>query len=232
MPDKNCLYKVGEIMKKVLLVLGLVFGLLCNVFANNDEFFGAAKSGDVGIVKEYIEWGINVNIKDEGVINGGRTALIHAVIGGHTDVVEALVDASADTSIMDNAGNTALIVAAEKGYSEIVGLLIKGKADVNQPVQRTVMLKKSIHTPLSKAFEKNHFEVLELLLAAGADINTRDEKDSTILMKASKSGDVEMVTFILKYNPNLTLKDSSGKTAEDVAKNIKILQLLKKASEA
>ncbi len=217
-------------MKNFLLVLGLVFVLGASVYANTDEFMAAAKSGDADIVKEYLGYGMNVNLKDEGTRGGGRTALIHAAMAGHANVIEVLIDGGADVSLMDNSGNTALLVASEKGYSEVVELLIKGGADVNQQVHKTVVFVKQIRTPMVKAFENKHFKVLELLLAAGADINVRDEKGRTILMKASESGDAEMVEFIMKYKPDLTLRDNSRKTAEDVAKNIEILRLLKSSN--
>ncbi len=215
-------------MKKIIFTLIIILAFCATVFAN-DAFIAAAKKGDADLVKEYIELGVNVDFKDEGVIGigGGRTALIHASGAGHTAVVEVLVSANADANVMDSFGNTALLLACEKGYIEIVELLINGGANINQKVHTTVIFVKSTHTPLSKAFDNNHMDILEFLLASGADINTRDEKDRTVLMKASKSGNAHMVKFLVDNGADIEAKDNSGKTAADVAPNIEILRLLK-----
>lgn len=60
---------------------------------------------------------MNIRNKD------GFTALVGAAFRDHTDVVEALLDASADPNLKGTLGLTALKVASNKGHAEIVQLL-------------------------------------------------------------------------------------------------------------
>jgi ankyrin repeat protein len=53
----------------------------------------------------------------------GRTALMCAVIGQHTETVKLLIEAGADLEIGDKKGNTPLMMAKFNGYEEIVELL-------------------------------------------------------------------------------------------------------------
>jgi cytohesin len=60
---------------------------------------------------------------------GGRSALMRAAAGGHTDCVRALLEVGADTLAADNAGDTALTLASHEGHSDCVRLLVEAGAD-------------------------------------------------------------------------------------------------------
>jgi ankyrin repeat protein len=71
-----------------------------------------------------LENGANINVRDEN----GTTALMNAVIGGHSEVVRVLLQHGADPNIgvgKDNDGNaiTALSYARYKKDPEIIRLL-------------------------------------------------------------------------------------------------------------
>ena len=86
----------------------------------------AIMSDNLEIVKQHIEAGTDINMKDQ---MSGATPLISAATFGKTAIAKALIDANADLSITNNDGATALHVAAFFCQVEIVQLLIDAKAD-------------------------------------------------------------------------------------------------------
>ena len=76
---------------------------------NQDEetFLDAAIFGDEDVIEKIIAKNINVNIQDDV----GNTALILACMEGHVKVVELLIKANADKSIVNKHGNDALYYA-------------------------------------------------------------------------------------------------------------------------
>jgi len=88
----------------------------------------AVMSDNLEIIKQHIEEGTDINIKDQ---MSGSTPLISAVVFGKTDIAKALIDANADLTIKNNDGATALHTAAFFCRVEIVQMLIDAKADKN-----------------------------------------------------------------------------------------------------
>jgi uncharacterized protein len=66
------------------------------------------------------------NINDHG-----RTPLMMAAFGNHTEVVKLLIEAGADMEAKNRDGDTALIWALYSGKAEASQLLIDAGADVN-----------------------------------------------------------------------------------------------------
>jgi hypothetical protein len=71
----------------------------------------AVTSGDAGAVTAALASGADVNERN----NGGQTALILAVIFGHTDLVRQLVKAGANPRLRDNLGLDAIEWAQRRG---------------------------------------------------------------------------------------------------------------------
>lgn len=88
---------------------------------NQDEetFLDAAIFGDEDVIKAIIAKNINVNIQDDV----GNTALILACMEGHIQVVELLIKANADKSIVNKHGNDALYYAKRNNYNDIIKVL-------------------------------------------------------------------------------------------------------------
>ncbi len=53
----------------------------------------------------------------------GRTALVHAALGGHLEVVQVLIDSGADLNARTNSGRTALYFAEKYGYADVVNVI-------------------------------------------------------------------------------------------------------------
>ena len=61
--------------------------------------------------------------------------------------------------------------------------------------------------------------MVKILLEHNADINLSDHRKETPLMYAVDERNTKIVELLLKYKPDLTLKNESGKTALDIAYN-------------
>jgi ankyrin repeat protein len=104
------------------------------------SFLDAAMDGEVQLVKELLDKGVDVNVTyDEDGIN----ALIQAAVGSHVEVVKVLLAAGANVDAKDAEGMTAFLAAVdacgniygdlevEEPYWEVMRLLAGAGADVN-----------------------------------------------------------------------------------------------------
>lgn len=83
-------------------------------------------SGNLEAVKQHIEAGTDINLKDQ---MSGSTPLITAATFGKESIVKALIDAKADLNVKNNDGSTALHAAAFFCNIEVVQMLIDAGAD-------------------------------------------------------------------------------------------------------
>lgn len=79
----------------------------------------AVTSGDESTVSELLANGADVN----ETTNGGQTALILAVIFGHTNLVRLLMNAGANPQLRDNLGLNAIEWAQRRGLNEAYAIL-------------------------------------------------------------------------------------------------------------
>src|ERR1044071_4184750 len=88
----------------------------------NEEFFAAARKGDVAAVKAFLDKGVDVNAKTQY----GATALSYACDKGHIEVVKLLIERGADVNMKDTFyGEVPLGWALVKGHTEIIKLLLE-----------------------------------------------------------------------------------------------------------
>ncbi len=83
------------------------------------SLISAANAGDVDAVRDLLAEGADPN----GVIQGGQTPLICAVIGGYVDIVRLLVNAGANVRLKDNLGLTAFDWSERRGHWSLKELL-------------------------------------------------------------------------------------------------------------
>lgn len=112
------------------------------------------------IVKQHIEAGTNINMKDQ---MSGATPLISAATFGRTAIAKALIDAKSDLSIKNNDGATALHVAAFFCQVEIVQLLIDAKADKTLKNNFGATPRESVMVPFAEI--KPFYEMIQQQLA-------------------------------------------------------------------
>ena len=125
---------------------------------NNQNIFTYIKNNDIQSVKNYINYGYDLNIQDEFYY----TPLIYAAYYNKIEIVKLLLSAGANINIQDNNGYTALIKAVFWEYIEIVKLLLNNGADIDKQDD-------SGNTALIIAAYNNNREIIELLLDYCAD---------------------------------------------------------------
>jgi ankyrin repeat protein len=88
------------------------------------ELADVARKGDEKAVKEMLDKGAYVNVRDPE----GRTPLTEAAWEGHVEVVKLLLERGADANARKNDGTTPLSIATGRGHKEIAELLKKAGA--------------------------------------------------------------------------------------------------------
>ncbi|XP_035660894.1 uncharacterized protein LOC118405498 [Branchiostoma floridae] len=114
---------------------------------------------------------------------------------------------------------TALHNASSNGHTGIVQALLTAGARVDP---RAYMR----YTPLRNAASNGQTRTVQALLTAGADINARDHRNRTPLHKAAENGHPECVRALLKAGANTVSRDEDKKTAEELAVQEDVLQVL------
>lgn len=95
----------------------------------------AAESGNLGLVTQLIEAGVNKNAK---VGEWQDTALHRAALYHHKEVVIYLINSEIDVNIMDRYGNTVLDDAIGWGDQIIIDLLLSRGAMTSDQLNSTV----------------------------------------------------------------------------------------------
>lgn len=158
------------------------------------NFIKACEIGDIQIVKEFINQGIDIDVKNEV----GKTALICAAASGHKDIVALLLQNHAQIDARDNFDSTALIYAAASGHRDVVALLLKHNAqvDIEDDFDATALIHATVH---------GHKDIVELLLKKNALINLRSCFHMTALMHAAFLRHSEIVALLIEKEPGLDI---------------------------
>ena len=188
----------------------------------------ASRKGNVNNVACLIRHGADINLKH---IYHGNTALHYAVENDRDscEALSCLVENGADVNEGTGKINcTPLMIASRKGNVNNVACLIRHGADIDLKDQHG-------KTALHYAVENYHgsCEVLSCLLENGADVNKgTDDNNCTLLMMASRKGQVNVVALLIKHGGNIDLQDKCGNTtlhhavigdSPDVVHNLLIL---------
>ncbi len=132
----------------------------------------------------------------------GRTAIAHAAIQGHLEMVRLLADAGA-------ALDAAIAHVADYAYNrppatlEIAKLLLERGANVNTHQEG------SLDTALIEAAESGWLELVDVLLAHGADVHRTNCIDTTALSGAARRGHVDVVKRLLETGARLSIGSNS-----------------------
>ncbi|SFM98063.1 hypothetical protein SAMN05216516_101640 [Izhakiella capsodis] len=135
----------------------------------NNYLWDAARTGNNGVIDDFIAARYNLNVQDER----GYTAVILAAYHGHRATVENLLNAGADPCLRDKRGNTALMGAIFKGEVKIAGQLITAKC--NPDTRNNAGQTAAMYAAL---FQRH--SLLEQLKAKGADMNATDVNGNNV----------------------------------------------------
>jgi len=153
---------------------------------NQAFVFQAALDGDIQIIIDALESGLNPNALDEN----NRTAIMMASYNGHGDIVKLLIENGADVNAIDNVKRTALMYASSGPFTSTVSLLLNAGAKPNMTE------KEQNWTAAMMAAAEGQLEVLKLLVASGADLNMVDVDGESAFQFAEANGHAETADYI------------------------------------
>ncbi len=127
----------------------------------------AAELGRLSNIHTLIKYGSSaINTHDQST----KTPLHYASMGGHTDVVDALIGYGASTEVKDSSGNTPLHMAIKfNHYATTKKLIIHNKNIID-------IVDYSGHTPLYYALCNNNRNIVKLLKSLGTNVNLKYDK--------------------------------------------------------
>ena len=183
------------------------------------EVWRAARDGPADKIKVTLEnarCDIVTEILNHHTTEDGQstTPLIIAVIQGHKDVVNTLIDLGVDleqkgTVVYEEdtfRGAKSLWCASCWGHYDIVKLLVDNGASIDNPTD-------SGSTPLRPACYDGRPDIVQYLVEHGADVNKSNIYGSTCLMNLTDSGNYKMIQYLLANGADPRLKDKYGRTA-------------------
>lgn len=161
------------------LIVALLVPLAAIAQNTNEDFFAAARKGDVVAVKTFLDKGTDVNAKTQY----GATALAYACDKGHIEMVKLLIARGADVNVKDTFyGEVPIGWAISKGHTEIVKFLLdKGARGVDRV--------------LADGAEEGNAEMVKIALDKGG---ATTETLGLALSKATKAGKPEIVEMLKK----------------------------------
>lgn len=173
----------------------------------------ACRIGDLESLKQILE--VSPELIDAAESSLGWTGLYCSVLCGHYEISKFLIKNNANVNIKTRMGETPLHQAVECKNLKLCKLLLKHGADLN--IQQN-----DGETPLHIAVVKNNYKCVCLLLENNADCNIQNYiYGKTPLHYASEDENDKIYKEILKYSPNMSIKDKSGNTAKDLRNSIK-----------
>lgn len=197
----------------------------------------AAEAGHWNIVKMLIDKGVAVDS-----ITGTVTPLLVAVIKGHAEFVDVLLENKADPNLTPPGEASPLHWAVEAGHAAVVESLLRwgalrdarhgkynytpleaavagGKMDIaeilfrNQDIDVNEMGERTDVTLLHLAAQGRNVETVKFLVSRGADTNaTNNEVGMKAIHIATLNGDLEVVKFFIETGMSIGDVDIIGAT--------------------
>ncbi|XP_011299821.1 ankyrin repeat and SAM domain-containing protein 1A isoform X3 [Fopius arisanus] len=174
----------------------------------DQELLEAARSGNVTVVEKILgqrakrsgplaslRRGPGANVQDAS----GYSALHHAALNGHKDVVKILLQYEASTNVVDAKGSSPLHLAAWAGDADIVRLILSQ----GPSVPNVNLATKDNETALHCAAQYGHTEVVSQLLQYGCDPSIRNSRGESALDLAAQYGRLETVQLLVRTHPEL-----------------------------
>jgi serine/threonine protein kinase len=186
------------------------------------ELISAAANANDSRIRRLLAQGADPNARDR---NNDHTALMEACIAGSLEVVKTLLEFGAYRDLKSSQGLTALDFAKKHNHTNIISLL-------NTQSPSTKRYDSSLNEALIMACAADNHQEVRGLLAQGANVNLRTYSLlRTPLMVAIDNNNAEVVKVLLEAGADQTVKDVTGRSAQDYAKGLNnpmILELLRK----
>lgn len=135
--------------------------------------------------------GMHPDVKDKY----GRTALYHAAMEGHMEVIKTLLQNKANVNAQGGFHGNALRAASHQGHLEAVRLLLDHKADVDLPAADSF-------TAIRAAIVMDRQDVVRLLLERGAKVNLSKPGIETPLITSINHDRRDIAKILLEIGAN------------------------------
>lgn len=146
------------------------------------DFIDALKRGNVGVVKAFLEKGLNFNIFASHISN-------RVLCNNNTEVVKALLEKGADVKLFQKS----LLSAAASNDLKIVNELLSYGIEIDNYISSYLYYEKKIYDA-----QKKHPEVLEALFREDETKKTKNKCLAfSLLCVAAQIGDLEMLNGLL-----------------------------------
>jgi len=170
-----------------------------------DRMTKAVQFDDLAEVKKLIAAGVSPNL----LVKGGNPLTVYAVREKSKQILDYLIGLKGvDIDHPNLSGETVLMMVSLYGMLPEVKVLVdKRGAEIN----------KSGWTPLHYACTEGHLAVADYLLSKGGKVDALSESDTTPLMMAVRSGNIQLVRLLLDRGADLQIRNHQGFSAIDVA---------------
>ncbi|MBN2694648.1 ankyrin repeat domain-containing protein [bacterium] len=185
--------------------------------STQDKLFDACSSGDIVEFNRVLSIS-NINVKNQL----GETPLIVAVKNSKTDIAKAILSKYPQVNIQDNSGMTALMHAIDVKNIIMVTELVK-KSDLK-------IKDNSGYSAIFHAVASGDETIVNYLLTSKAPINDIDNSGNTPIAIATWQQRVNIVRVLIRFNADLKIRNSSGSSVLDLAKqkgNSELINLFK-----
>lgn len=152
------------------------------------ELTDLCKKGDVDRILLYIDGGIEVSAADFD----GRTAAHVACSEGNMQIVERLIHANADLSLLDRYGMTPLADAVHGGHTKVAHLIYRKGGTLKFDEEKAA-------AEMCRHSRRGDLERVRTLLETGCPINAADYDGRTALHLSASEGNVKIVTELLQH---------------------------------
>jgi len=218
------------IFRKKHIRLGILFGtVLFSLFflaspgTANEDIFSMVQRGDIDGVREFIAEIDNVDIR-----NADQATLLHiAAWYGFAEIVELLVNASADVNAINHDGwtplhyalrlprNEALRIGLLEEKTQIIEFLISNGANVNAQDKngRTPLMFLAAFFGHVQHYNQIITQILEAFSRSDIDLHVQHIGGKAALSWASSVSNESVVEWLIQNNADVNLRDDMGATA-------------------
>ena len=159
----------------------------------------------------------------------GMTLLMSAFTGlPNFKIIKEILKKNPDLSIKNSDGETALDIAKMYNNNILVKKLLQGDLTIEESEENKL---RELKRTVDLSIDNENLSNLELLLDDLKDINKIDDHQTLLLYAVSSIDNVEIIKAILKKNPDISIKNSHGETALDIAKHYKLERIVKLLEE-
>ncbi len=213
MPRKNRVWEVISAGSLPLVLVPLGAGFLY-VRCLNHALTAALLRRDAPAAFILLRMGAT-DVNAPALRGSDHQAVFLAARSGSPEFLRLVLDRGGDANARRSDGHTPLMAASMRPgvYQDIlIGLLVDRGGDVNATDAEGIT---AVHYAVGS---DNNLECVRTLARFGANVDSQDRTGRTPLMQASRAGDVDAVSVLLRCGADPGLRNQAGNTALALAR--------------